>query len=93
MMKTKFFAATYGRGLWSSDLYNPIECFQPKAVSVANLWNVSMTLQWQTPSVAPGLGYEWGINTNVNLPTTTQTTTNTSVDITGLTPSTNYYLL
>lgn len=90
--ENKIFAATYGRGLWSSDLYNPIECFQPKAVSVSNLWNVSMTLQWQTPSVAPAFGYEWGINTTVNLPATTQSTTSTSVDISGLMPSTSYYL-
>lgn len=90
--ESKLYAATYGRGLWSSDLYNPITCFVPKAVSVVNLWNVSMTLQWQTPSVAPALGYEWGVNTTNQVPTTTQTTTATSVNITGLQPQTDYYL-
>lgn len=62
--ENKIYAATYGRGLWASDLYNPITCFKPKSVSVVNLWNVSMTLQWQSPTSAPSQGYEWGVNTD-----------------------------
>ncbi|MBK7787481.1 MAG: fibronectin type III domain-containing protein [Saprospiraceae bacterium] len=90
--ENKIYAATYGRGLWASDLYNPITCFMPKAVSVVNLWNVSMTLQWQVPASAPAQGYEWGVNTTNQVPVTTQTTTNTSANITGLLPETDYYL-
>ena len=90
--ENKLFASTYGRGLWSSSLYEPIACFQPKAVSVVNLWNTSMTLQWQSPSTAPAQGYQWGVNATNAVPATLQTTTATSVDVSGLTANTTYYL-
>ncbi|MBK8701642.1 MAG: hypothetical protein IPN29_19645 [Saprospiraceae bacterium] len=88
----KLYAATYGRGLWSSDLYTPVLCTMPKGVKVSNIWNVSFTLEWQAPSSVPSAGYEWGINTSPAVPTTLIATSDTFVNHTGLIPNTAYYL-
>ena len=88
----KLYASTYGRGVWSSDLYHSIDCNKALGVNVTNISNVSLTLSWSPPSVSPSDGYQWAIASSPTLPTSGTPTSLTSVYVTALTPLTTYYL-
>ncbi len=88
----KLYAATYGRGLWSSDLYSPIICNKPKGLFVDTVTNVAATFHWAPPNIVPSNGYEINSN-NVSgtLPTSGTAILSLVYNFTGLTPTTNYY--
>ena len=90
--ESKIYAATYGRGLWRSDLYLNFTCFKPKGVKTVNVTNFTADLTWLAPSVPPANGYEYAIQlTPTNLPVTSTATSSPVASFTGLTPSTPYY--
>ncbi|WP_297512426.1 fibronectin type III domain-containing protein [Flavobacterium sp.] len=75
----------------------PSICLVPTAVSVANITASSALLSWTSPSPAPSNGFAYFFNTtgvapnNATPPSGTVGIGATSVNLTGLTGSTNYY--
>lgn len=69
-------------------------CISPTNMSVSNQTLNSATLNWNAVSPTPAQGYEYFISTNNTTPTNTTngtTVTSTSVDVSNLTPSTQYF--
>lgn len=68
-------------------------CPSPSGLMASNILSTSATLSW--PAISGSQGYDYIVSTSPTNPTLTvpyQTTTNTSVNATGLTPATDYFL-
>ena len=67
-------------------------CPSPTGANATNILSTSATLSWNP--VSGSVGYDYVVDQNASLtpPYTPSTTTNTSINKTGLTPSTQYYL-
>ena len=87
----KLYAATYGRGLWSSDLYSPIACKKPKGLQVSDVTNIAAKLTWTSPATPPALYQTQWSATQGTLPLTGDNTTDLFHDFSGLAPTTSYY--
>lgn len=70
-------------------------CSSPTALNTSLVTNYSANIGWNAPSPIPNEGYNYYISTSSSPPnistTPTGTTTNTNVQINGLTATTNYY--
>lgn len=70
-------------------------CFAPVNLAVSGITPTAATVTWNTPFVTPGNGYLYYYNTTGTPPTAstsaTAATTDTFVDLTSLSPSTQYY--
>lgn len=72
-------------------------CFSPSGLATSNITTNSSTISWTPPTIAPLNGYEYYYSTNSTAPTSSTTpsgnvlTGNSSITLTGLTPSTTYY--
>lgn len=71
-------------------------CFPPDVITYSSLTSSSVTVNWNTPSVSPGSGYQYYYSTSNTTPTISTTpsgsTTTTSANITGLSANTTYYV-
>ncbi len=92
-LEDKIYAATYGRGLWKSDLFVPAIPACYAAIDVSASPNaVSMTISWEAPTSMPALGYEYAVTTNASPPASGTLTISTLQNISGLTANTTYYV-
>ena len=71
-------------------------CYSPTQFLVSNILSTTATVSFDTPSITPANGYEYYISTS-NTPPTASTTpsgsvTTSSINLTGLTPNTLYYV-
>jgi photosystem II stability/assembly factor-like uncharacterized protein len=88
----KLFAATYGRGLWSSDLNIPsIPTCQAPIDLTATSGYKSVQFSWTAPPILP-LGYEYAVNTSATPPTSGTAATGTSVNLVNLAHNTLLYI-
>lgn len=68
-------------------------CADPSAIVFANVASSTADISWSAPSTAPANGYQYVVSTTATAPTTAGTaTTNTFAQLTGLTPTTQYYI-
>jgi hypothetical protein len=68
-------------------------CVEPTALVYTNITSSGIGVSWTAPTVAPANGYQYVVSTSATLPTTAGTAvTNTFVSVSGLTPSTTYYI-
>nr|WP_298660603.1 GEVED domain-containing protein [uncultured Flavobacterium sp.] len=68
-------------------------CVEPSVLVYANITSSGVDVSWTAPTTAPANGYEYVVSTTPTAPTTAGTaTTNTFAQVTGLTPSTTYYI-
>lgn len=66
-------------------------CAGPTGLGVTGITSQAATVSWS--AVTPSVGYDWAVDQSATGPTGTPTaTTNTSAPVSGLTPSTNYWL-
>jgi len=72
------------------DFYIAGNCNAVASITTTLIGSMAVDFTW-TP-VANSFGYDYAVTTTPNAPQTGTTTTNTSATITGLTPSTLYYL-
>ena len=67
-------------------------CLPPSNITATGVTQTSATINWSAPSPAPSLGYEYIVNTSNTPPTGNGTpVTGTSVNVSGLSPSTMYH--
>lgn len=69
-----------------------VTCLPPTAIAPTNLTFTSATVNWNPPSYTPSNGYQYAVTTNATPPTSGTATTATSINTTGLTANTTYYL-
>ncbi|SIQ56633.1 fibronectin type III domain-containing protein [Chryseobacterium sp. RU33C] len=71
-------------------------CSEPLAVTVSGMTVNAANASWTAPATAPGVGYEYYYSTSSTAPTASTvalgTSTTTSAPLSGLSPSTTYYL-
>ncbi|CAM4002153.1 fibronectin type III domain-containing protein [Flavobacterium branchiophilum] len=73
-------------------------CTEPTAIMVSNITTTGATISWTAPANAPANGYTYYLSTSSTAPTATTTPTGTiaagttTVNLTGLTAATNYYV-
>ncbi|MGC5745871.1 fibronectin type III domain-containing protein [Chryseobacterium sp. NFX27] len=71
-------------------------CTEPSAVAVSAITTTGASVSWTAPATAPGSGYEYYYSTSNTAPTASTTasgvSTTTSAPLSGLNPSTTYYL-
>ncbi|MEN5308612.1 fibronectin type III domain-containing protein [Chryseobacterium cucumeris] len=71
-------------------------CSEPSAVTVSAITTTEASVSWTAPATAPGSGYEYYYSTSSTAPTASTTalgtSTTTSAPLSGLSPSTTYYL-
>lgn len=69
-------------------------CDQPIALTVTGLNSQSATVDWTHPTGAGALNYEYYVDkqATVTIPASTSTTTNNSITVNSLSPSTQYWL-
>jgi hypothetical protein len=79
--------------------WEPIpSCLEPSAVVTSGVLATTATISWTAPSTAPAGGYEYYLSTSSVEPTAATTPTgsviagNTSIAISSLTPSTQYFV-
>lgn len=88
------YAATYGRGLWRSELRDQVpSCFFPLS-GVINSQSISTaTVSWSDPTFPPSDGYQYIINTSASTPSSSGTPTNsTNLTLENLSYGTEYYV-
>ncbi len=83
----KLWAATFGRGLWNTDLYFPT-CPVPGTLSASGITTSSATLNWGAVSAA--IHYNIHYRQTGTGTWTSTTSTTTSVSVTGLSECTTY---
>jgi hypothetical protein len=83
-------AATHGRGIFSTLLSTAVSCGNPTGLSSNNITVNSATLSWSAVTNATGYDVEYKENASSIWINAATATTATSVDLTGLTPSTLY---
>ena len=68
----------------------------PSTIIISAISTTTATVTWSAPTPIPAQGYEYFITTNTNTPSYSQTpsgtTTNTTINLTGLTENTTYYV-
>ena len=68
-------------------------CVEPTALVYANITSSGVDVSWTAPTTAPANGYQYVVSTSATLPSAAGTAvTNTFVSVSGLTPSTPYYI-
>ncbi len=68
-------------------------CVEPTVLVYANIASSGADISWTAPATAPANGYEYVVSTSATLPTAAGTgVANTFVSVSGLTPSTTYYI-
>ncbi len=68
-------------------------CSDPAAIVFANVTSATADISWDAPVNVPANGYQYVVSTSATAPTTAGTaTTNTFAQLTGLTPTTQYYI-
>ena len=68
-------------------------CVEPTALVYANITSSGVDVSWTAPTTAPANGYQYVVSTSATLPSAAGTAvTNTFVSVSGLTPSTTYYV-
>ena len=73
-------------------------CLEPSALFVSEVTSSSATLAWAAPSTAPANGYQYYLSTSSTNPTAATPATGavaagiTELDLTALTPATQYYI-
>jgi hypothetical protein len=68
-------------------------CVEPTALVYANITSSGVDVSWTAPTTAPANGYQYVVSTSATLPSAAGTAvTNTFVSVSGLTPSTTYYI-
>jgi hypothetical protein len=68
-------------------------CIAPTINSTTNITLTTATINWTAPSYTPSNGYQYVVSTSSSTPSGSGTaTTGTSVNITGLTANTTYYV-
>jgi Secretion system C-terminal sorting domain/Fibronectin type III domain len=70
--------------------YYPPACATPSAPVVSNITNITADVNWNTVSGA--VGYQYAVTTSPTLPASGTDVTSNSVNVTGLTPVTQYYV-
>lgn len=87
----KLRVATYGRGVWESDLQN-IEtiCENPTGLNTTNITNNSATLNWNAVTGATGYKLDYKLSTDNNWTELAANTGSTSFNLTGLSSNTSY---
>lgn len=88
----QIYAATYGRGLWKSDLHTTNPCFYPENLVSDSVGVNYNRFRWETPNVDPSNGYEYAINNSATPPSGGISTLDTFVVISGLDYTQDYYL-
>lgn len=92
-MDNEIYAATYGRGLWKSDLAQPAApaCYAPKDLKISIVAD-GATLTWLPASTIPAVGYQYAITNSQTPPTSgLQSVSITSSIITNLSSDQDYY--
>jgi hypothetical protein len=73
-------------------------CLEPSALFVSEITSSSATIAWAAPSTAPANGYQYYLSTSSTNPTAATPATGavaagiTELDLTALTPATQYYI-
>lgn len=90
--ENKIYAATYGRGLWVSEVNNEVPtCFVPKDLRIESVGAGIATVAWDDPIIIPN-NYEWILNTTETAPLVAGTNlVGNSVNLTGMVYGTDYY--
>lgn len=87
----KLRVATYGRGVWESNLQNlTFVCSAPSSISTSNITNNSATLNWNAASGATGYDVDYKLATSNTWTNLLSNTNVTSYNLTGLTQLTTY---
>lgn len=88
------YAATYGRGLWRSELRDQIPtCFYPLSGVVDSQGLGTASVSWTDPTTAPSNGYEYVLSTSTTSPTGSGTpTTLSTASFSNLTYGTDYFV-
>ncbi|MBK8954119.1 MAG: fibronectin type III domain-containing protein [Saprospiraceae bacterium] len=87
----KLRVATYGRGVWESDLQNPVEpCDAPTGLNTTSITNNSAILNWSAVSGAVSYRVEYKASSSGTWLTLHQNWTGTSYYLGGLSPATDY---
>lgn len=86
------YAATYGRGLWSSTLFVPTSPSCNAAINVAiSPGYQSVNVSWEPYNISAASAYEIAVTTNSNPPVSGLITTDPNYLVTGLSDNTTYY--
>jgi hypothetical protein len=84
---------TYGRGVWKADAVGEsLLCDTPISLASANVTYDSAELSWGEPSNAPLSGYEWAVNTSINVPMSGTDELGLTQSVSNLESGTPYYL-
>ncbi|WP_417351122.1 GEVED domain-containing protein [Flavobacterium alkalisoli] len=67
-------------------------CDVPVVAAPSNILKDGVTVSWTAPTVGVPTGYEYAVITSDTAPASGDSTTETSLDVTGLLPSTTYYV-
>jgi len=87
----KLRVATYGRGVWESDLQNvDYTCQDPQGLSASSISSVSALLSWNSAAAAKKYQVEYKFNANSNWTLFANGITDTFVNLTGLLGSSVY---
>ena len=87
----KLRVATYGRGVWESDLQNiQITCDQPSGLTTSAITQVSATLSWNAVSGAVSYKVDYKLSSVTDWTVISPATTATSVNLSGLSPGLSY---
>lgn len=89
----EIYAATYGRGVWKSHLYEPTSCTSVMDISVLDVGTNHMQVSWQIPNAGSPSSYEILLSTQRINPTGQGiSTTSTTLSVNNLTSNTAYYV-
>lgn len=87
----KLRVATYGRGVWESDLQNPVPpCAAPTGLNTTNITNNSAILNWNAVSGAQSYRIEYKLGSSSTWTVLHLSWTSTSYFLGGLSPATAY---
>ena len=92
-LDNEIYCATYGRGLWKSDIAQPVApiCYAPKDLKISITAN-NGTITWQAPSTIPANGYQYAITSSQSPPTSGMSSSSlTTVSVTNLSADQDYY--